>query len=162
MPDFMNSAAVARLESYFGRIGDILGSEKRRACFADYALGLFGDAERKSVEPIAARACADPKRADAEHQRLLHFMVDSSWSDRDVRRQAATYAISAMTEREPMEVWIVDDTGLLKQGKHSVGVQRQYTGSAGKITNCQVAVSLSVATRSEHLPIDFELYLPRS
>ncbi|WP_164021983.1 transposase, partial [Pyxidicoccus trucidator] len=62
--------------------------------------------------------------------------------------------------REPVEAWIVDDTGFLKQGKHSVGVQRQYTGSAGKITNCQIGVSLSVATRTEHLPLDFELYLP--
>lgn len=160
MAELMNSAAIARLESYFGRIGDVLGSDKRRACFAEYAMGLLGDAERKSIEPITARACADPKRADAEHQRLLHFMVDSNWSDRDVRREAAKYAVAVMTEREPMEAWILDDTGMLKQGKHSVGVQRQYTGSAGKITNCQMAVSLSVATRTEHLPIDFELYLP--
>jgi SRSO17 transposase len=50
--------------------------------------------------------------------------------------------------------------GFLKQGSHSVGVQRQYTGSAGKIANCQVGVSLSVTTRTEHLPINFELYLP--
>ena len=57
---------------------------------------------------------------------------------------------------------IIDDTGLLKQGKHSVGVQRQYTGSAGKVTNCQVAVSLSLASRTEQVPIDFELYLPHS
>jgi SRSO17 transposase len=92
------------------------------------------------------------------HQRLLHFAVDSRWSD----REAARYALSAMTHREPVEAWIVDDTGFLKQGKHSVGVQRQYTGSAGKITNCQIGVSLSIATRTEHLPIDFELYLPES
>jgi SRSO17 transposase len=56
--------------------------------------------------------------------------------------------------------WVIDDTGFLKQGRCSVGVQRQYTGSAGKVTNCQVAVSLSIATRTEHLPIDFALYLP--
>ena len=54
----------------------------------------------------------------------------------------------------------VDDPGFLKQGKHSVGVQRQYTGSAGKVTNCQIGVSLSVATRSRHVPIGFALYLP--
>jgi SRSO17 transposase len=77
-----------------------------------------------------------------------------------VRRVAAQYALKAMTGREPVEVWIVDDTGFLKQGKHSVGVQRQYTGSAGKVTNCQIGVSLSAATRTEHLPLDFELYLP--
>jgi SRSO17 transposase len=156
----MDSAAMQRLDEYFDRIGDVLGSAKRRASFATYAMGLFGDGERKSIEPIAALACADPTRADAEHQRLLHFMVNTRWSDRDVRREAARYAIAAMTEREAIEAWIVDDTGMLKQGKHSVGVQRQYTGSAGKITNCQIAVSLSVATPTEHLPIDFELYLP--
>lgn len=156
----MNAAAVQRLERYFQQIGDVLGEESRRGSFALYAMGLLGDGERKSVEPIAARACPDPERVDAMHQRLLHFAVDSKWSDRDVRRQAARYALESMTQREPVEVWIVDDTGFLKQGKHSVGVQRQYTGSAGKVANCQLGVSLSVATRTEHLPIDFELYLP--
>lgn len=66
-----------------------------------------------------------------------------------------------MTAREPVLAWIVDDTGMLKQGTHSVGVQRQYTGSAGKIANCQNAVSLSITTKTEHLPVDFELYLPK-
>ena len=61
-----------------------------------------------------------------------------------------------------MTTWIIDDTGFEKQGEHSVGVQRQYTGSAGKITNCQIGVSLSVANDHGHLPIDFELYLPES
>ena len=158
----MNAAAVQRLERYFQRIGDVLGEESRRGSFALYAMGLLGDGERQSVEPLAARACPDPRRVDAMHQRLLHFAVDSKWSDRDVRRAAAQYALEAMTSREPVEVWIVDDTGFLKQGKHSVGVQRQYTGSAGKVVNCQIGVSLSVATRTEHLPLDFELYLPES
>lgn len=67
-----------------------------------------------------------------------------------------------MTAREPVEVWIVDDTGFLKQGTHSVGVQRQYTGSAGKIANCQIGTSLTVATRTDQVPIDFALYLPKS
>lgn len=125
-------------------------------------MGLLGDGERKSIEPIAARACPDPNKADAFHQRLLHFAVDATWSDRDVRQEAANYVLQTMTEREPVEAWIIDDTGFLKQGSHSVGVQRQYTGSAGKITNCQVGVSLSVATRTEHAPVDFELYLPET
>jgi SRSO17 transposase len=162
MEPFMNAAAVQRLESYFQKIGEVLGNESRRGSFALYAMGLLGDAERKSVEPIAARACPDPEKVDAVHQRLLHFAVDSKWSDQGVRRQSAQYALEPMVEREPVEAWIVDDTGFLKQGTHSVGVQRQYTGSAGKITNCQVGVSLSIATRTEHLPIDFELYLPTS
>lgn len=162
MEPFMNAAAGQRLEEYFGKIGDVLGEESRRGSFALYAMGLLGDAERKSVEPIAARACPDPTKIDAMHQRLLHFAVDSKWSDQEVRREAAQYALSAMTEREPVEAWIVDDTGFLKQGTHSVGVQRQYTGSAGKVTNCQIGVSLSIATRTEHVPIDFALYLPES
>jgi SRSO17 transposase len=83
-------------------------------------------------------------------------------SDHEVRRLAARHAVTAMAQREPVTAWIVDDTGFLKQGKESVGVQRQYTGSAGKITNCQVGVSLSLATPSEHVGIDFELYLPKT
>lgn len=158
----MNAAVVQRLENYFKRIGDVLGNESRRGSFALYAMGLLGDAERKSVEPIAARACPDPGKVDAMHQRLLHFSVDSKWSDQEVRQEAAQYALEPMVQREPVEAWILDDTGFLKQGTHSVGVQRQYTGSAGKIANCQVGVSLSIATRTEHLPIDFELYLPTS
>jgi hypothetical protein len=78
-----------------------------------------------------------------------------------VRLEAARYALAEMTKREPVEAWIVDDTGFLKQGSHSVGVQRQYTGTAGNICNCQTAPSLSIATRTEQLPIDFELYLPK-
>jgi SRSO17 transposase len=162
MEPFMNAAAAQRLENYFKRIGDVLGNESRRGSFALYAMGLLGDAERKSVEPIAARACPDPQKVDAMHQRLLHFAVDSKWSDQEVRQEAAQYALEPMVQREPVEAWILDDTGFLKQGTHSVGVQRQYTGSAGKIANCQVGVSLSIATRTEHLPIDFELYLPTS
>jgi SRSO17 transposase len=162
MRKFMDVDGIQRLEQYFRMLGDVLGNESRRGSFAIYAMGLLGDAERKSIEPIAARACPNPRETDAMHQRLLHFAVDSQWSDREVRREASQYALSAMTQREPVEAWIVDDTGFLKQGTHSVGVQRQYTGSAGKITNCQIGVSLSIATRTEHVPIDFELYLPES
>lgn len=99
---------------------------------------------------------------DAVHQRLLHFLADSDWSDARIRVAAVEYALAQMTRTEPIEAWIFDDTGFLKQGTHSVGVQRQYTGSAGKITNCQVGVSLVLATRDDQLPADFELYLPRS
>jgi SRSO17 transposase len=158
----MDAAAERRLSGYFDRIGRVLGRKGRRESFALYAEGIFGDSERKSIEPIAARACADPARADAEHQRLLHFALDAPWSDRDVRREAARYALDEMTAQLPIDSWIIDDTGFLKQGSHSVGVQRQYTGSAGKITNCQIGVSLTVATRTEQLPIDFELYLPEA
>jgi SRSO17 transposase len=161
MSTLMNPAAVERLQRYFDDIGEVLQSPNRRESFAVYATGVLGDGERKSAEPIASRACADPRTADAGHQRLLHFISNSPWSDSDVRRVAARYALDSMTRRAPVQTWIIDDTGFLKQGKHSVGVQRQYTGSAGKITNCQIGVSLSVATPDDHVPIDFELYLPQ-
>ena len=162
MPTLMDAAAEQRLAKYFDQIGVELGSKSRRESFAVYAVGIFGDGERKSIEPIATRACTDPERADAVHQRLLHFAANSNWSDHGVRRSAAQYALGAITKAEPVEAWIIDDTGFLKQGTHSVGVQRQYTGSAGKVTNCQIGVSLTVATRTEQLPIDFALYLPES
>jgi SRSO17 transposase len=158
----MDADGQRRLTEYFDGIGDILNNKCRRESFALYARGLFADGERKSAEPIAARACGDPAKADAVHAQVLHFVRDSKWSDGDVRLFAAQYGIASIESREPIEAWIVDDTGFLKQGKHSVGVQRQYTGSAGKITNCQIGVSLSLASRSYHLPVDFELYLPQS
>ena len=162
MPILKISPAEQRLQDYFDQIGAVLGRKDRKESFAIYAMGVLGDGERKSIEPIACRACLDPKKADAAHQRLLHFGLDSRWSDRDVRRVAARLALDAMTVREPVDTWIIDDTGFLKQGAHSVGVQRQYSGTAGKVSNCQIGVSLSVTTRSEHVPIDFELYLPES
>lgn len=162
MAQFLDEAGSERLAGYFDKIGQVLGDDRRRASFAMYAMGLFGEGERKSVEPIAARAASEPEETKRVHDRLLHFMTDSKWSDLDVRRIAAREALDAMTAQGPVQAWIVDDTGMLKQGTHSVGVQRQYTGSAGKIANCQLAVSLSIATKTEHVPVDFELYLPKS
>jgi SRSO17 transposase len=162
MDQLIDKAAEARLESYVQGIGRLLDNKHQRASFATYALGLLGDGERKSIEPIAARACADPAEVGAMESRLGHFLSNSKWSDDRVRAYATEYALAAMTAHGPVQSWIIDDTGFLKQGSHSVGVQRQYTGSAGKTTNCQVAVSLTIATASEHVPIDFALYLPET
>jgi SRSO17 transposase len=151
-----------QLAAYFGQIGQVLRTAPQRASFATYALGLMGDGERKSAEPMAARACPDPNGVNAAHERLTYFTRSAEWSDRDVRREAARYALAAMTARGPVRDWIIDDTGFPKQGTHSVGVQRQYCGTLGKVGNCQVGVSLTVATRTEHVPVDFALYLPES
>lgn len=157
----LDIAAAARLEEFFeARIGRHLKDRRKRESFAIYAAGILGDGERKSVEPIAAKACGEPESVNNLHSKLLYFLGRSEWDDRAVRLEAARYALETIERREPITTWIIDDTGFLKQGTHSVGVQRQYTGSAGKITNCQVAVSLAVATSSEQLPLDFELYLP--
>lgn len=157
----MDSAGQGRLTEYFDGIGAILGNRNRRQSFAIYAYGILGDGERKSVEPMAARACGDPARARAMQEKLLHFVADSQWDDATVRRYAARYALDAMQAREKVEAWIIDDTGFIKQGNMSPGVQRQYTGSAGKRTNCQIAVSLTVCTKTEQLPVDMDLYLPK-
>lgn len=152
-----------RIHDFFEkRIGRHLKRPEQRNSFGIYARGILGEGERKSVEPIASRATGDPDECRAMHDRLLHFLGRSTWSDRLVRREAASYVIEALEKDEPITTWIIDDTGFLKQGTHSVGVQRQYTGSAGKIANAQAGVSLSIATRSEHVPIDFALYLPTS
>ena len=151
---------AGRLEDFFGRIDTHLKDSRKRESFAMYACGILGDGERKSAKPIAARSCADPEEVHNVHHKLLYFLGRSVWDDRAVRLEAARYAIDAIERREPITAWIVDDTGFLKQGNDSVGVQRQYTGSAGKITNCQIGVSLAVASSTEHLPLDFELYLP--
>ena len=158
----LDKGATRRLQDYFEQIGEILGDRRRRASFAIYAFGILGEGERKSAEPIAARACADPESADQMHNQMLTFLSRSNWEDEPVRRLATGYALGAMQRREEIRAWIVDDTGFLKQGKHSVGVQRQYTGSAGKTTNCQIGVSLTVCTATEQLPIDMQLYLPES
>jgi SRSO17 transposase len=162
MEYLLDTNGERRLASYFDRIGAVLNTAPQRESFATYALGLMADGERKSAEPMAARACPDPALVDAAHQRLTYFTRSADWSDRDVRRVAAKHAIAAMTARGGISAWIIDDTGFLKQGTHSVGVQRQYTGSAGKITNCQIGVSLSIATPSAHVPADMALYLPES
>jgi len=150
------------IEFFHETIGQHLKRVEQRESFATYAFGILGEGERKSVEPIAARACSDPREVQRCHDRLLHFVGTAPWSDRDVRRAAARHAVDAMRAQAPVTISIVDDTGFIKKGEHSVGVQRQYTGSAGKVTNCQIGVSLSVSNRRQQVAVDFELYLPRA
>lgn len=158
----LDRAGQLRLNKFFEGIGGILARRGRLESFALYATGLFGNSERKSMEPIAALACGDPARCRAVHDQLLHFVGVSSWSDQSVRSFATDYALAEVAAREPVEDWIVDDTGFPKQGDKSPGVQRQYSGTLGKIGNCQLGVSVTVATRTMHLPIDMDLYLPKS
>src|SRR5580658_5716946 len=159
----VDAGVERRLEGFLSdTIGQHLRRRSQRESFAMYAYGILGDGERKSVEPIAARATGDPAACERVQARLLNFLRESPWDDQGVRREAARYVVGALQRQEPVTTWVVDDTGFPKQGKHSVGVQRQYSGTLGKVGNCQVGVSLTIATKHEHVPIDFALYMPKS
>lgn len=162
MDTIAHSAVAEHLDLYLEGLSKHLRDKRQRASFAMYALGLLTEGERKSMEPIAARACGEPEQTNAFHERLVHFTASAAWRDEPLRRDATAYALEAMQAHGPVRTWIVDDTGFLKQGKHSPGVQRQYTGSAGKTTNCQVGVSLVHATEHAHVASDFRLYVPES
>lgn len=126
----------------------------------NYCRGLLLPLERKSVEPMAARL--EPGNVRQAHQSLHHLVATSPWDDRVVLAAVRGRVLAAMTSKSPVAAWIVDDTGFPKKGKYSVGVTRQHCGQVGKQENCQVAVSLSVATGSASLPIAWRLYLPAS
>jgi len=158
----LDGIGVRRLEKYFEEIGELVGEKRRRASFAMYAMGILGEHERKSAEPLAAAAVGEPGEAQRAHDHLLHFIGQSEWEDGPVREYVARHAVHAMESRERISAWVIDDTGFLKQGRESPGVQRQYTGSIGKVANCQVGVSLTLCTPTEHVPIDMQLYLPES
>ena len=97
-------------------------------------------------------AVTAPARTAAQHQSLLHFVGEGGWSDERVLGKVREIVLPAIERQGSVEAWIIDDTGFPKQGRHSVGVARQYCGQLGKQDNCQVAVSLSLANRHASLP----------
>src|ERR1700709_1694246 len=139
-------------------LGSGIGHVERTRPLRDYCTGLMLPGDRKSVEPMAARTA--PARTSAQHQSLLHFVGNAQWSDEAVLAKVREQVLPAIEQAGPIEAWIIDDTAFPKQGRHSVGVQRQYCGYLGKTANCQVAVSLSIANHSASLPVAFRLYLP--
>src|SRR4051812_18487847 len=149
-----------RFGGYVERLGDVLGHADRRAPLRAYTTGLLLPGERKSVEPMAARV--DPGRVGAAHQSLHHFVAKAAWDDASLLEAVRDHVLPAMLERGPIRAWLVDDTGLPKKGKLSVGGARQYCGQLGKRDNCQVAVPLSVATEHASPPIAYRLYLPEA
>lgn len=125
----------------------------------DYCTGLMLPLQRKSVEPLAAHL--DPLHVSAKHQSLLHFVGQSAWSDEALLDRVLAWVQPEMARGVSEWFWAIDDTGTPKKGRHSVGVARQYCGQLGKQDNCQVAVSLSLATASASVPITWQLYLPQ-
>ncbi|PWF48334.1 IS701 family transposase [Massilia glaciei] len=149
---------LAELDLYLDRLCEALGHMDRRASLKDYCKGLMLPISRKSVEPLAAHL--EPLRVRAKHQSLHHFVAKSSWSDSAVLASVGD-SVKPLLVTDTGHYWIIDDTGFPKKGKHSVGVARQYCGQLGKQDNCQVAVSLSLATELGSVPIAYQLYLPK-
>jgi len=148
-----------RFDHYVEELSHELGHADRIVPFRSYCTGLLLPGERKSVEPMAARV--SPTNVCQSHQSLHHFVSTSAWNDQAVLTRVGELAIPVLQKREPIRAWIVDDTGIPKKGKHSVGVSHQYCGQLGKQANCQVAVSLSIANTFASLPIAYGLYLPQ-
>ena len=149
----------ARFSAYVEGLSTALGHRDREGPFRAYCTGLLGTEGRKSVEPLAAATA--PARVSGQHQSLLHFVGQSEWSDAAVLAAARAYVLPAIERGGPIEAWIIDDTSFPKQGRHSVGVARQYCGQLGKRANCQTAVTLSLANHHASLPVGYRLYLPK-
>jgi SRSO17 transposase len=148
-----------RFAAYIEGLANAAGHADRHTPLKNYCTGLLLPGERKSVEPMAARLA--PENVRRMHQSLHHLVAEAPWDDEEMLAQVrAGKCLPAMQKNGPVVAWIVDDTGFPKQGKHSVGVARQYCGQIGKHDNCQAAVSLSVSTWNSSLPIAWRLYLP--
>jgi SRSO17 transposase len=149
-----------RFAAYIEGLADAAGHADRHIPLKNYCTGLLLDGERKSIEPMAARLAPDNVRR--LHQSLHHLIADAPWDDEEMLAQVRKAVLPAMQKHIPVVAWIVDDTGFPKQGRHSVGVARQYCGQIGKHDNCQAAVSLSLSTWSSSLPVAWQLYLPET
>ncbi len=154
----MTDDSESRFLAYVEGLSSVIGHADRAGPLRDYCLGLMMPVERKSVEPMAAVTA--PARTAAQHQSLLHFVGQSTWSDAEVLAKVGKMVLPKIERHGAIEAWIIDDTGFPKKGEHSVGVARQYCGRLGKTDNCQVAVSLSLANHHASLPVAYQLYLP--
>jgi len=148
----------SRFEDYVGQLLRVLGHKDREEPLRAYLTGLCLPGQRKSIEPMAARV--DPRHVRARHQSLHHFVANAPWDDGAVLRVARQWVLDQMERHGAVAAWIVDDTGMPKKGRHSVGVARQYCGVLGKQDNCQVAVSVTLANEAVSIPASYRLYLP--
>ena len=151
-------AQQKRFAAYLDRLAHAAVHLDRVVPLKSYCTGLLLPGERKSVEPMAARLCPDNVRQT--HQSLHHVVAHAPWSDEDMLESVRQCALPVMQRQGAVVAWVVDDTGFVKKGTHSVGVTRQYCGQVGKQENCRVGVSLSVSTAEASLPIAWRLYLP--
>jgi SRSO17 transposase len=143
-----------QFEDLMGRIAGRFARVEPRRRARSFVLGLLSGLRRKNCWTIAEQA------GDATPDGMQHLLAAARWDADAVRDDVRAYVVEHLGS--PDAVLVVDETGDLKKGTASAGVQRQYTGTAGRVENCQVAVFLSDASAAGHALIDRELYLPRS
>src|SRR5882762_7229457 len=140
-----------RLEAFASTMLGGLSRSDQRGKGALYLRGLMLDGKRKSMQPMAARLGVD-------HQQLQQFVTSSTWDYVDVRKRVARWA----EEFIDPSAYVIDDTGFPKDGPDSPGVARMYSGTLGKVGNCQIGVSVDAVTDWASAAIDWRLFLPRS
>ena len=146
------------LSRFLDQLLQDLGKPAQRSA-ALYVLGLLLDGERKSIAPMAIRLSDHEHGTEALRQRLQEAVVISGWSDELVFRRLAAFVDRQLPD---IEALVIDDTGFAKKGTHSVGVARQYSGTLGRVDNCQVAVSVHVAGETASACTGMRLYVPET
>lgn len=156
----MDAAAVhgwaGHLDGLIDRIGSYFRRSDLRRRASAYVRGLLGPVQRKNGWQLAEHV------GDATPHGVQRLLDRASWDADAVRDELVRYAREHLTTERDPGVLIVDETGFLKKGTKSAGVQRQYSGTAGRIENCQVGVFLALAGPRGRALIDRELYLPKS
>jgi SRSO17 transposase len=140
-----------RLVAFAGEMLGGLARSDQRAKGELYLRGLMLDGKRKSMQPMAARLGVD-------HQQLQQFVTSSTWDHVEVRRRVARWAETFIVP----QAYVIDDTGFPKDGADSPGVARMYSGSLGKVGNCQIGVSVHAVTDWASAAIDWRLFIPTS
>jgi SRSO17 transposase len=139
------------LEEFASGVFEGFSRSDQRATGLRYLRGLMLDGKRKSMQPMAERLGID-------YQQFQQFLTSSTWDYVAVRRRLAGVIIDLIGP----QAWVVDDTGFAKNGKASPGVARQYSGTLGKVGNCQVAVSLHAVTDAASGVLGWRLFLPEA
>jgi SRSO17 transposase len=143
------AAVRGRLEEFVAEVFAPLARRDQRDKGGTYVRGLLLDGRRKSMQPMAERLGVD-------HQGLQQFVSSSTWAVEPVRERLARRAVAVI---DP-DAWVVDDTGFVKDGTASPGVARQYSGTLGKVGNCQIGVSVCAVTDTASCPLSWRLFLP--
>lgn len=141
---------VRRLLRYLEQFKGCFSSRLQRASLRRYLQGLLGDSPRKSMQAMLTRV-TDP----GHYQTFQHFITHATWDWQPVWRRL----LELLPVREG--ILVIDDTSFPKQGKHSVGVARQYCGAVGKISNCQVATTALLWAKGRAWMLGAALYLPK-